>query len=291
MTRSKTPATVRFLARPQGRISYTVSGDGPLVVAIPGMGDLRGTWRDVVAPLVDAGFRVAVADLRGHGDSDTTFTEHGDLATASDILALIDELGGPALVLGNSMAGSAAVIAAAQRPDAVAGLALISPFLRNGGSPGAERALRILYRTLFARPWGAAVWAMYYRSTLSKGAQARWLGEHVAAIRSSMREPGRLQSLRDLTLSLDHDLVTPHIADVKTPALIMVGAGDPDYKDAAAELAWMGTQLAAETVLVENAAHYAQHQRPDVVVPRVLAFAERLRSGSGSGSGWRAARA
>ncbi|MEO8263122.1 MAG: alpha/beta fold hydrolase, partial [Pseudolysinimonas sp.] len=173
-------ASVQYLTRPQGRLSYTVEGHGPLVVAVPGMGDLRGTWRDVVPPLVDAGFRVAVLDLRGHGDADTTFTEHGDLATATDILALIDELGGPALVIGNSMAGSSAVIAAADRPDAVAGLALVSPFLR-GGPAGA--AGRLLYRTMFARPWGAAMWATFYRTSLSKGARASWLGEHVAAIR------------------------------------------------------------------------------------------------------------
>ncbi len=278
---------IRFLDRPQGRISYTVAGDGPLVVAVPGMGDLRGTWRDLVGPLLDAGFRVAVSDLRGHGDSDTSFTEHGDTATADDIIALIDDLGGPALVVGNSMAGSAAVIAAAKRPDAVAGLALISPFLRNGGSRGAQAALRILYRLLFARPWGASLWAAYYRSPLNKGAKSPWLGEHLDAIRASMREPGRLRSLRDLTLSLDHDLVTPHVAAVRAPAIIFVGAGDPDYKDAAAELAWMGEQLGAETVLVENAAHYAQHQRPDAVVPRVVGFAEGLRAGAV----WGAARA
>lgn len=285
MTPSQTTTDVLYLSRPGGRLSYTVTGEGPLLVAVPGMGDLRGTWRELVGPLAEAGFRVGVMDLRGHGDADTTFSEHGDIATASDILALIDELGGPALVLGNSMAGSAAVIAAAERPDAVAGLALISPFLRNGGSRGAERALRILYRVLFAKPWGAAMWAIYYRSTLSKGTQAPWLGEHVAAIKASMRQPGRLRSLLDLTLSLDHDLVTPHVAAVRAPALILVGAGDPDYKDAAAELAWMGEQLGAETVLVDDAAHYAQHQRPDVVVPKVLAFAAGLRAGSG----WRAA--
>jgi pimeloyl-ACP methyl ester carboxylesterase len=144
-----------------------------------------------------------------------------------------------------------------------------------------------MFRTLFARPWGAAMWALYYRSTLSKGAQAPWLGEHVAAIRSSLREPGRLRSLLDLTLSLDHDQVTRFVPDVVAPTLIAVGAGDPDYKDPAAELTWMGEQLHAETVLVENAAHYAQHQRPDVVVPRVLAFAAALREGSG----WLAPRA
>jgi pimeloyl-ACP methyl ester carboxylesterase len=42
----------------------------------------------------------------------------------------------------------------------------------------------------------------------------------------------------------------------------------------------MGAQLRAETLLVDNAAHYAQHQRPDVVVPAVLRFAETLREGS-----------
>jgi pimeloyl-ACP methyl ester carboxylesterase len=287
MTPSLTSTDVRYLTRPQGRISYTVAGDGPLIVAVPGMGDLRGTWRELVGPLVAAGFRIAVTDLRGHGDADTSFTEHGDIATADDILALIDELGGPAVVLGNSMAGSAAVIAAAQRPDAVAGLALISPFLRNGGSQGAQAIMRVLFRILFARPWGASLWATYYRGTLSKGRQASWLAEHVEAIRASMRQPGRLRSLRDLTLALDHDLVTPHVPAVRVPAIILVGAADPDYKDPAGELTWMGEQLGAETVLVEDAAHYAQHQRPDVVVPRVLAFAEGLRAGSG----WRAPRA
>ncbi|MEQ1737915.1 MAG: alpha/beta hydrolase [Rhodoglobus sp.] len=287
MTRSQTLEDVRFVTRPGGRLSYTVTGNGPLLVAVPGMGDLRGTWRELTTPLAEAGFRVAIMDLRGHGDADTTFTEHGDIATAGDIVALIDELGGPALVLGNSMAGSAAVIAAAERPDAVAGLVLVSPFLRNGGGHGAQTALRILFRVLFARPWGAAMWAMYYRSTLSKGTQAPWLGEHVDAIRASLRQPGRLRSLLDLPLSLDHDLVTPRIGEVRAPALILVGAGDPDYKDPVAELTWMGEQLGAETVLVADAAHYAQHQRPDVVVPKVVAFAEGLRAGSG----WRAPRA
>src|SRR5947209_19971987 len=104
---------VRFLQRPEGRISYTVQGSGPLVVAVPGMGDLRSTYRELVGPLVDAGFRVATTDLRAHGDSDTTFTQFGDIPTARDLVALIDELGGPAVILGNSMGAAAAAWAAA----------------------------------------------------------------------------------------------------------------------------------------------------------------------------------
>ena len=52
MNTSQTATDVRYLSRPGGRISYTVTGDGPLIVAVPGMGDLRATWRELVGPLV-----------------------------------------------------------------------------------------------------------------------------------------------------------------------------------------------------------------------------------------------
>ena len=102
----------------EGRIAYDVTGSGPLVVAVPGMGDLRSSYRHLAPALVAAGFRVATMDLRGHGDSDTTFAAYDDPAAASDVIALIEHLGGPALVIGNSMGAAAAVIAAAENPIA-----------------------------------------------------------------------------------------------------------------------------------------------------------------------------
>src|SRR3954464_9388617 len=103
-------STVEFLSRPEGRIAYTVEGasDAPLVVLVPGMGDLRTAWRDIVGPLTDAGYRVACMDLRGHGDSDVAFTVPGDVVTGQDIIALVEHLGGPAVVGGNSMGAASA---------------------------------------------------------------------------------------------------------------------------------------------------------------------------------------
>ncbi len=69
-----TNTTTQYLDRGEGRIAYDVTGSGPLVVAVPGMGDLRSSYRHLAPALVDAGFRVATMDLRGHGDSDTTFS-------------------------------------------------------------------------------------------------------------------------------------------------------------------------------------------------------------------------
>jgi pimeloyl-ACP methyl ester carboxylesterase len=88
---------------------------------------------------VDAGYRVACTDLRGHGDSDTTFTSYGDVETAGDIIALIEELDGPAVVVGNSMGAGAAAYAAAERPDLINGLVLVGPFVRNGKTTAMQR--------------------------------------------------------------------------------------------------------------------------------------------------------
>ena len=115
-TESNTTQGTSYLYRPEGRIGYDVGGVGPLIVLVPGMGDLRAAYRFLAPELRAAGYRVACTDLRGHGDSDANFASYGDVETASDIVALIEELGGPAIVVGNSMGAGAAVFAAAERP-------------------------------------------------------------------------------------------------------------------------------------------------------------------------------
>lgn len=270
-------STVQYIQRPEGRVAYTVDGpaDGRLVVLVPGMGDLRSTWRELVGPLLGAGYRVAVTDLRGHGDSDTTFRTHGDIATAGDVLALVDELGGgPAVLVGNSMGAASVAYATAERPDAVEALVLTGPLLRNPSSGGS--AARLLYPLLFARPWGAAVWTRYYRGTLNRGRTAPWLDEHVAAIRTSMGDPARLAQFRALTMQLTHAPVTPRLPEIHVPMLAFVGRQDPDFPDPAAEAAWLEHEVGARVELLDDVAHYPQHQAPDLVVPAVLEFLAAL---------------
>lgn len=272
----RTHTGVQLLPRPEGRVAFTVEGSGPLVVLVPGMGDLRSTFRDLTGPLADAGYRVAVADLRGHGDSDTTFTVHGDVATGGDLVALVEHLGGPAVLVGSSMGAAASAWAAAERPDLVAGLVLLAPLLREHKPGAATRvANHLMYRVLFARPWGAAVWVWFYR-TLNKGTRAPWLEEHLDAIRTSLREPGRLRSFRHLALQLDHGPVEARLHDVGAPAIAILGSLDPDYPDPAAEVAWLTSSLGADAVLVPEVGHYPQHQRPDVVVPAATSFLASL---------------
>ncbi|WP_043346516.1 alpha/beta fold hydrolase [Beutenbergia cavernae] len=261
---------LQYLDRPGGRIAYTVTGTGPLVVAVPGMGDLRSAYDDLAPALVAAGYRVAVTDLRGHGDSDTTFPAYGDVETGWDVLALVEHLGGPAVLVGNSMGAAASAWAAAERPDAVRGLVLLGPFLREPEASGTRRAMnRLLYRAALAGGWGAGFWARFYRS-LNAGRTSPRLDAHVAEIRAALRRPGHLAALRNLALQLDHDPVTARLGDVDTPTLALLGAVDPDYPDPAAEADWIRSVMRARVELVDECGHYPQHQRPDVVVPAVL---------------------
>src|SRR5580700_6375761 len=78
-----------YLRCPDGRIGYDAAGTGPLIVLVPGMGDLRAGYRFLAPALRAAGYRVACTDLRGHGDSDATFPSYGDEETAGDVRAQV----------------------------------------------------------------------------------------------------------------------------------------------------------------------------------------------------------
>ena len=100
-----TTATTQYLERPGGRISYDDNGiDGPLVVAAPGMGDTRHSYRHLRDGLAAAGIRFVTMDVRGMGESSVGWRDLSDAAVSSDYLEVIDELGGgPAVLVGNSL--------------------------------------------------------------------------------------------------------------------------------------------------------------------------------------------
>ena len=257
-----------MLQRPEGRIAYDVAGQGRLVVCLPAMGELRSSYRHLVPLLVAAGFRVACLDLRGHGDSDAGFDAYDDEALASDALALVDELGGPAYLVGNSMGAGAAVIAAAERPDAVLGLVLAGPFVRN---PPTSRAGLLLFRLMLSKPWGRAAFMSYY-PTWTPGEKPEGYDEHTTAVAASLRRPGHWEAFVRTTRTT-HAPAEARLDQVRAPAVVVMGTDDVDWTDPAAEAAWVGERLGAEVVMVDGVGHYPQAQAPAVVADAVQRLA------------------
>ena len=89
-----------------------------------------GVYARLLAPLA-GDFRILASDSRGHGHSPGgpvgERVEWDDFA--ADLLAVIDAVdpGTPWLLAGHSMGGAVSLLAAAARPDRVAGLVLVDP--------------------------------------------------------------------------------------------------------------------------------------------------------------------
>jgi pimeloyl-ACP methyl ester carboxylesterase len=262
--------SISYLPRDTGRIGYDVTGAGPLVLCLPGMGDLRSVYRFAVPELVSAGFRVATMDLRGHGDSDDSFDEFDDVAAGRDALALIEHLGGPAVVIGNSMSAGAAVWAAAESPGSVAGLVLMGPFVRD---PRQSALSTLAFRLALMRPWGPSVWLSYYAS-LYPGRPPADLAEHRGRIRASLRTGRHWQSFVRTTRT-SHAPAQARLANVSAPTLVVMGTKDKDWPDPEAEARFVAESLRAELLLVPGGGHYPMAEYPDVVMPPVVDFARR----------------
>ena len=90
------------------------------------------TYRTLLAPL-SGSLRIWAPDLRGHGGT-TLPTSHAGRRDwhdhRDDLVALLDALDGPPVVLaGHSMGGTSALLAAAERPDRVGGVVLFDPVI------------------------------------------------------------------------------------------------------------------------------------------------------------------
>ena len=274
---------VLYLQVPGGRIAYEVMGQGPLIVLSHGIGDLRQSYRFLAPLLVKAGYRVASANLRGHGDSSVGFESISRADVAGDLLALSRHLGGPAVIVGQSLSGGAATIAAAQAPELVAAIVEINPFTR---VPNTDLGaiLRVgRYRQGSLRFGGAIafhsvrLW-LHYLDLAYATKPADW-ADYKAALRAKLKEPGRMSEFLKTTKTNGAD-AEAQLPNVQCPALIVMGTDDPDYPDPTAEgeaiLAALRPGLGTLRIL-EGAGHYIQAERPNELAALATSFlAEHL---------------
>ena len=269
---------VRYLEVPGGRIAYQVMGQGPLIVLSHGIGDLRQSYRFLAPVLVKAGYRVANANLRGHGDSSTGFQSISRSDVAGDLLALIRHLGGPAVIVGQSLSGGAATIAAAQAPELVAAIVEINPFTRTQ-QPNVGALLRIRrYRRGMLRLGGTqlfrslSAWMRYL--DLAYPTKPADYDDYTAALRAKLTEPDRMAEFLKTLKSTPAD-AEAQLPNVQCPALIVIGSANPDFPDPKAEgeaiVAALPPGLGTLTIL-DGAGHYIHAERPNELAALITNF-------------------
>lgn len=270
------PTGTRFLTVDEGRIAFDDTGGiGPLVLAIPGMGDLRSQYRALRPLLRQAGYRVVTMDVRGHGETSAHWRDCSARAVGRDALALIDHLdAGPAVIMGNSFAAGSALWAAHDAPAQVRGAVLLGPIVRDGKP---SWAAKIAIALGFAGPWRVAFWLAYWNSLFP----ARKPDDHAAArsaLARNLRQPGRMDMLRRM-VALSKADTESLVATSRVPTLVVMGTRDPDFPDAGAEARWLGKELGSEPLMVEGAGHYPHLEMPERVAPALLAFLARVAAG------------
>jgi pimeloyl-ACP methyl ester carboxylesterase len=130
-------------------IHYEVTGDaGTALVFVHGwMGNVR--WWDAQRDAFAATHRVVALDLAGHGQSSSTRTAWSADAYAADIVAVVQAVAAPRVVLvGHSMSG-AYVIAACPEVERLAGVILVDTLKDLDALPSWEDVAPMLasYRT------------------------------------------------------------------------------------------------------------------------------------------------
>jgi len=268
-----------------GTLAYEVAGTaGPLVVLAHGMGDSREAYRFLVPGLVAAGYRVAAIDLRGSGESSVGWASASRTDIAGDLLALVRHLGGPAVLVGHSISGGAATIAAAKAPELVTALVELAPFTRKQsialGDLRVARVRRGMSHLLGAALFGSAgQWRKYLEVAYPGPRPVDW-NARLDAIGAMLREPGRMAALQLMGRTAPTD-AGAELGNVRCPVLVVEGTLDPDWASPEAEGAAIVAALPpglGRVEMVPGAGHYPHVQFPEQVLTAMLSFLDRVRA-------------
>jgi pimeloyl-ACP methyl ester carboxylesterase len=272
--------STQFLAVPGGEIAYDVTGQGPLVVLSHGIGDHRRAYRFLVPKLAAAGYRVVNVDMRGHGESSIGWASITRTDVAGDLLALIHHLGGAdrAVIVGHSLSGGAATIAAAREPGLISGVVEIGPVTRvqrvNVGGLLRNKSYRRAM-PLLAGAWMLGSLGMWMRYLdLAYPDKPADYTSYMEALAGKLREPGRMAEFQKTSKSTPAD-AQAQLSAVRSPALIIMGAGDPDFVDPQAEAEAIVSAMPrglGTVAMIDGVGHYPHAQTPDQVAALITSF-------------------
>jgi 4,5:9,10-diseco-3-hydroxy-5,9,17-trioxoandrosta-1(10),2-diene-4-oate hydrolase len=253
-------------------LHYTVSGRGPAVVLLHGLGGFAESWRQTSEALA-ARATVFALDLPGFGRSAKPRATYRLANFARALHGFLDALGvAQASLVGHSLGGSVAVTYALTHPARVERVALVA-----GLVPGFGFRMSWAYR-LVAVPLIGEALSLCGRASVYKAAVARYfhvpcpeevefLVQHDYAIRTAAdARAAWLATVRHIrTDFIDHRAdYRRAIATLDLPVLLVHGRQDPAVPEAHATAAGAGLPRAAVR-WVEACGHFPHLEHPQAV--------------------------
>lgn len=252
--------------------TVTRRGDGQFaVVYVHGFLDDRHVW-DAVAARVDAqAFESVQIDLAGSGaraDADGPFDYE---RFATDVGAVVDDIGKPFVVVGQSMGSAIAELVAAARPDRARGLVMVSPVpLAGVGMP--DEAIESF------RGLGADAEAQRaVRKQLSVGLPEQDL-ERLVSVGAALR-PEVVRAFADCWNGGHPD--GAGASRYAGPVLVLRGSGDPFVTEDVVSAGVTSRLPQAATAAVGGAGHWPHLEQPLDVAAEISEFLVNVVAESG----------
>ncbi|MGW0909615.1 alpha/beta fold hydrolase [Streptomyces sp. NPDC002853] len=147
MTAGARPAPRGFVGGGGLALTADVWGEEsrPPLVLLHGGGQTRHAWGGTGPRLAALGWRVIAPDLRGHGDSGWSADGDYDLDLfAQDVRALVAEIGGRPVLVGASLGGLSALLAAGESPRAAVRALVLVDIAHRPDPRGFRRIVRFM---------------------------------------------------------------------------------------------------------------------------------------------------
>ncbi len=273
------------ITTPAGPVSALQKGTGQRLHFAHATGMNAALYADLLAPLASE-FAISASDARGHGftglPNDPAALTSWD-QFADDLLRLLDviDAGAPWLLAGHSMGAAVSLLAAAARPDRVAGLVLIDPamlpfdvaaMVRAGAAipnPMADQAAR--RRGAFASR--AEAHAAYHGRGVFKtwpdAALAAYLDGGLVAAADGVAL-ACAPAYEAATFRAVSPRIEPALAGLNCPFILLAGEQDSTVRDA--ELAAFAAHPAClEARRLAGTSHFLPLEQPDAVRAAVRA--------------------
>jgi pimeloyl-ACP methyl ester carboxylesterase len=270
----------RFLDLDGLCVHWKERGSGePAMVLLHGFGASVFSWRDVLDPLAVQG-RVIAFDRPGFGLTSRPMPGewHGlspyhPTAHADQTIAFLDALGiERAVLIGHSVGGTTALLAALRHPTRVTALVLESTTVQSAVPPSLLPLLRspqmrrigpVLVRRLGAQATAALREAWHDRSRLTP--------DIIAGYETPLRARNWDRALWELALNNDFGDLPTRIGEITAPTLLI--SGDSDTRVPLRESEELAAQLPhAVLTVIPECGHVPHEEQPMPFLHAVIGF-------------------
>ena len=265
-----------------------------VVVFLHGAGQSRRAWDDAAHAVAAIGWHAITVDHRGHGDSEwPTEADYDWDRFADDVIAIVEHLGTPPVIVGASLGGMSALLAQARTDEQLfraVVLVDVTPRMELGG-------VQRIVGFMAAHPDGfdsldaaSAIIAEYtgrprpptpdgLRQVLAQGSDGRWRWRWDVRFlegRADMIIDGDIEALREIQV---RERLHEGARRIKVPALVVRGA-ESDLVSAEGVREFVDAVPGARYVDVADAGHMVAGDQNDTFTSAVLTFLSELRTGT-----------